>query len=74
VSATNPGLSSSLLVGAGATERWQMSPSWALALGLGVDWIPGSPTLGYDIGGQIDGVRSLWTVQPRATLALEVSR
>jgi len=74
VSATSPGLSSSLLVGAGATERWQMSSSWALSLGLGVDWIPGSPTLGYDVAGQIDGARSLWTVQPRATLALELSR
>ena len=73
VSASDPGLSSSLLVGAGIAERWQFAPAWAVTLGIGADYVPGSPTLQWDVGGKVQDARALWSVQPRVTLALEIT-
>jgi hypothetical protein len=73
VSANDPGLSSSMLVGAGMSERWQFAPAWAVTLGIGADFVPGSPTLQWDVGGHVEDARALWPVQPRVTLALEIT-
>jgi hypothetical protein len=66
---------SALLAGeVGASYRWSWQGAvWAVALRAGADAVLAPPTIGYDVGGAFVAVHTLWTVQPKAVLALEVA-
>jgi hypothetical protein len=59
-------------VGVSYRASWQ-GAVWALGLRAGADVVLAPPTIGYDIGGAFVAVHTLWTVQPKAVLALEVA-
>jgi hypothetical protein len=66
---------SALLAGeVGAAVRWSwQGVVWAVALRGGADAILAPPTIGYDVGGAFVAAHALWTLQPKAVLALEVA-
>jgi hypothetical protein len=66
---------SAILAGeVGASVRWSWQGAfWGFALRAGADAVLAPPTIGYDVGGAFVAVHTLWTVQPKAVLALEAA-